>query len=60
MATSAPDEKDRQGDVTLRCRECQEWFPFTAGEREFFMARNWSQPIRCKRCRDLVRARRSE
>jgi hypothetical protein len=50
----------READLTLRCRECQEWFSFTEGEQQFFASRQWRPPVRCKRCRDLVRARRGE
>jgi hypothetical protein len=49
---------DAQADLTLRCRECEQWFPFTVGEQRFFALREWAPPTRCKRCRDLVRARR--
>lgn len=39
-------------DKTLTCISCREPFTFTAGEQQFFAARNFSNaPRRCKKCR---------
>jgi len=44
-------------DKTLVCRDCGQEFPFTAGEQEFFLSHELSEPKRCPACRS---ARRNE
>ena len=40
-------------DKTLKCRDCDEDFIFTAGEQEFYAERGFqNEPQRCKNCRD--------
>ncbi|NLN76107.1 MAG: cytochrome C551 [Armatimonadetes bacterium] len=47
-------------DKDLTCKECGETFVFTAGEQEFFQSRGFSEPIRCKTCRDKRKAEKAE
>jgi hypothetical protein len=47
-------------DKTLVCRECGGEFTFTTGEQEFFTERGFSEPIRCKSCRDARKAQKSD
>jgi len=42
-------------DVEIICSECNETFPFTEREQEYYNERNLSQPKRCKPCRDARR-----
>ena len=42
-------------DVEIICSECNETFPFTEREQEYYTERNLSQPKRCKPCRDARR-----
>lgn len=42
----------RLADKDLKCVDCGETFVFTGGEQEFFMTKNFSEPKRCKPCRD--------
>ncbi|MBI2843183.1 MAG: zinc-ribbon domain containing protein [Armatimonadetes bacterium] len=44
----------------LVCRDCNEEFTFTEGEQQFFSERGFSEPIRCKACRDLRKAQKSD
>ncbi|MCL2546561.1 MAG: zinc-ribbon domain containing protein [Oscillospiraceae bacterium] len=40
-------------DKTLKCKDCDEDFIFTAGEQEFYAERGFqNEPQRCKNCRD--------
>ncbi len=39
-------------DKILVCQDCGEEFTFTAGEQEFFTEKGFSDPKRCKTCRD--------
>ncbi|MCE5324237.1 zinc-ribbon domain-containing protein [bacterium] len=47
-------------DKELICKDCGESFTFTAGEQEFFQSRGFSEPIRCKTCRDARKAQKSD
>src|SRR5258706_2234740 len=45
-------------DQLLKCVSCGEEFLFTAGEQAFYRERGLTHaPTRCKRCRDLRKAR---
>jgi CxxC-x17-CxxC domain-containing protein len=43
-------------DRTLTCRDCGEQFVFTAGEQQFYTERGYSEPSRCKACRQQRKA----
>jgi CxxC-x17-CxxC domain-containing protein len=45
-------------DKTLVCRDCGQSFVFTAGEQAFYQERGFSEPQRCKSCRDKRKADR--
>jgi hypothetical protein len=47
-------------DKTLVCRDCGGEFVFTAGEQTFFVERGFSEPIRCKSCRDVRKSQKSD
>lgn len=47
-------------DKTLVCRDCGGEFTFTAGEQTFFVERGFSEPIRCKSCRDVRKSQKSD
>lgn len=38
-------------DQEITCRDCGGTFTFTEGEQEFYTTRNYTPPLRCKRCR---------
>jgi CxxC-x17-CxxC domain-containing protein len=44
----------------LPCTDCGAQFEFTVEEQERFTARGFSEPKRCKRCRDVKRRRQAE
>jgi CxxC-x17-CxxC domain-containing protein len=46
------EKKSAMPDVEIICSDCNEAFPFTEREQEYFTERNLSQPKRCKPCRD--------
>jgi CxxC-x17-CxxC domain-containing protein len=43
-------------DRTLVCRDCGQEFVFTAGEQQFYAEREYSEPTRCKPCRQARKA----
>ena len=43
-------------DKTLICASCGKEFVFTAGEQEFYAERGFSEPKKCKECRDAAKA----
>jgi hypothetical protein len=47
-------------DKELTCKDCGQSFTFTAGEQEFFQTRGFSEPIRCKTCRDIRKSQKSD
>lgn len=46
-------------DRTLTCRDCGQTFTFTAGEQAFYTERGFSEPTRCKACRDKRKLERN-
>lgn len=47
-------------DKELTCKDCGSKFTFTAGEQTFFQERGFSEPVRCKSCRDAKKSQRSD
>jgi hypothetical protein len=47
-------------DKEIKCKDCGQNFVFTAGEQEFFQQKGFSEPIRCKSCREIRKAQKSE
>lgn len=47
-------------DKDLTCKDCGQSFTFTAGEQEFFQSRGFSEPIRCKTCRDIRKNQKAD
>ena len=47
-------------DKEITCKDCNQSFTFTAGEQEFFQERGFSEPIRCKPCRDIRKSQKSD
>jgi len=39
-------------DKTLTCKDCGQEFAFTASEQDFFEEKGFTDPQRCKSCRD--------
>ncbi|MCE5315034.1 zinc-ribbon domain-containing protein, partial [bacterium] len=52
--------KQMAQDKELICKDCGQTFVFTAGEQEFFQSRGFSEPIRCKTCRDARKSQKSD
>ena len=46
-------------DRVVVCRDCGEEFTFTAGEQAFYQERGFSEPTRCKNCRDKRKQERN-
>ena len=40
------------GDKIINCRDCRANFNFTEGEQKFYSERGYTEPKRCKGCRD--------
>jgi CxxC-x17-CxxC domain-containing protein len=48
-------------DMTLRCRDCDSDFVFTAGEQAFYAEKGFTnRPGRCPACRQANKARRDD
>ncbi|MDO8682569.1 MAG: zinc-ribbon domain-containing protein [Armatimonadota bacterium] len=45
-------------DKELSCKDCGQNFTFTEGEQEFFTQRGFSEPVRCRPCRDARKAQK--
>jgi len=43
-------------DKTIVCKDCGQEFVFTKGEQEFYASREFSEPVRCKACRDAKKS----
>jgi CxxC-x17-CxxC domain-containing protein len=43
-------------DTDLTCADCGETFTFTGGDQEFYAARGYQTPKRCRNCRDQRKA----
>lgn len=39
-------------DIKIVCKDCGKEFIFTAGEQEFYKEKGFSNPVRCKDCRE--------
>lgn len=46
-------------DKELNCKDCGQTFTFTEGEQEFFTQRGFSEPVRCRPCRDARKAQKT-
>lgn len=46
-------------DRMLECQDCKQEFVFTEGEQEFFATKGFTDPKRCKPCRDKKKAQRA-
>ena len=38
-------------DKKIVCKDCKKEFIFVAGEQEFYKAKGYEEPVRCKECR---------
>jgi len=49
-----PEYTDRE----ITCKDCKTKFTFTAGEQQWFAERDFTDPVRCKPCRDQKKAQK--
>ena len=47
-------------DKELKCKDCGQPFVFTEGEQRFYAEREYTEPKRCKPCRDAKKAEREQ
>lgn len=45
-------------DKNLKCMECEGEFLFSADEQQFYMEKGFTEPKRCKPCRDKLKSAR--
>ena len=50
--------RPRIADKDLTCVDCNETFVFTGGEQEFFASKGFTEPKRCKACREKKKAQK--
>lgn len=43
-------------DIKIVCKDCGNEFTFTAREQEFYKEKGFSNPVRCKECREKRKA----
>lgn len=47
-------------DKELKCVDCGKPFPFTEGEQKFYAEKQYTEPKRCKPCREAKKAERQQ
>ena len=52
--------RPRIADKDLTCVDCNETFVFTGGEQEFFASKGFTEPKRCKACREKKKAQKEQ
>lgn len=50
--------KTESQDKVIICQDCGERFIFTVGEQQFFAEHQFTEPRRCRYCRQLLRQKR--
>lgn len=45
-------------DKKIVCKDCGKEFVFTVKDQEFYKTKNFSEPLRCKECRDKKKMNR--
>lgn len=45
-------------DKAIVCKDCGQEFTFTEREQEFYSSKNFSEPVRCKACREARKAQK--
>ena len=45
-------------NVQIECLTCETSFTWTAREQEQYAERGWQKPLRCAKCRELMRRQR--
>ena len=46
-------------DIKIVCKGCGKEFIFTAGDQEFYKEKAFSNPVRCKDCREKKKAEKN-
>lgn len=46
-------------DKVLVCKDCGKEFTFTAKEQAFYAEKNFTEPKRCKECRQIAKQNRN-
>lgn len=46
-------------DKTIVCKDCGAEFVFTEREQQFYVSKNFSEPVRCKACREARKAQKA-
>ena len=47
-------------DKQLKCRDCKGTFTWSAGEQDFYEKRGFTEPKRCRECRQARKQQESE
>lgn len=47
-------------DKKITCKDCIKEFIFTVGEQKFYAQRGFSDPVRCKECREKNKTEKSK
>ncbi len=47
-------------DITLTCKDCRNPFFFTERDQEFFAKQGYTEPKRCKPCRDEKKLKQAQ
>lgn len=58
LSTRSKGGDRNMADMTLKCKDCGSDFTWTEGEQEFYNKKQFSQPVRCQKCRQAKRQQR--
>jgi len=47
-------------DRIIKCQDCEQEFPWTVGEQEFFKEKGLEEPTRCMICRATKKAAKED
>lgn len=51
---------DQLSDKNIECVDCGKPFVFTVRDQEFFKSKSFSEPKRCRPCRDLKKQQKAD
>lgn len=47
-------------DKKIVCKNCGKEFEFTVGEQEFYAEKGFSEPKKCKECREIAKQNKKQ
>ncbi len=47
-------------DITIVCKDCGKEFVFSERDQQFYQEKGFTQPVRCKECRQIRKQKMNE